>query len=104
MGAIKRRRKYDKEFKEQAVALLLNGEKTTQQLAKELGIHWGMLSRWKREYLERLDAKSPDKPASKLDEETRELRKEIASLRTQRDILKKALSIFSRNDNGECSS
>lgn len=104
MGSIKRRRKYDKEFKEQAVALLLNGDKTTQQLAEELGIHWGMLGRWKREYLERLDAGNPEKPAGKLEEENRELRKELASLRAQRDILKKALSIFSRSDNGECSS
>jgi len=50
VSKIIRRRKYDKEFKEQAVRLLLEGEKTTRQLAEELGIHWGMLSRWKREH------------------------------------------------------
>lgn len=104
MSAIKRRRKYDREFKEQAVALLLDGDKPAQQLAEELGIHWGMLGRWKLEYMERLEAKNPDKPLSKLEEENRELRKELASLRAQRDILKKALSIFSRNENGESGS
>ena len=104
MKEIKRRRKYDKEFKEQAVLLLLNGDKTVQELAEELGIHWGMLSRWKREYLERLDGESPEQPASKLEEENRQMRRELASLRAQRDILKKALSIFSRGENGESSS
>jgi|ETNmetMinimDraft_2_1059921.scaffolds.fasta_scaffold195589_1 transposase len=104
MNEIRRRRKYDNEFKEQAVALLLQGDKTTQQLAEELGIHWGMLSRWKREHLDRLDANNPEKPASKLEEENRQLRKELASTRAQRDILKKALSIFSQAGNGECNS
>ena len=104
MSTIKRRRKYDLEFKEQAVALLLSGEKNATQLGEELGISDRMLSRWKREYLERLDAQDPQQPASKLEAENRQLRKELASLRAQRDILKKALSIFSRSDNGECSS
>lgn len=100
MAEIKRRRKYDREFKEQAVTLLLQGDKTTEQVAEELGIHWGMLSRWKREYLERLEEQNPEKPVSTMEEEVRHLRKEVASLRAQRDILKKALSIFSQTSNG----
>jgi len=99
VSKIIRRRKYDKEFKEQAVRRLLEGEKTTQQLAEELGIHWGMLGRWKREHLERLDGADPEKPASKLEEENQRLRKELASVQEPRDIFKKALSIFSRTNN-----
>lgn len=49
-GAKKRRRKYDREFKVQAVKLLLESGKTTEEVADDLGIYWGNLARWKREY------------------------------------------------------
>lgn len=96
MGHGKRRRQYDSEFKEQAARLALEGDRTLRELAADLGVGLSVLSRWKIEYLQRLDGDDPCKPASTLEEENRELRKQMASLRAQRDILKKALSIVSR--------
>ena len=67
MSKLNRRRRYDKEFKDQAVRLVLEGDKTSQQLAKELGIHCSVLTRWKREQLEQLDENNPERSASKLE-------------------------------------
>jgi transposase len=72
------------------------GLKVTQ-VARDLGIHPNMLSRWKREYLRggahAFVGKGHMKPEG---EEIRRLRREVEVLREERDILKKALAIFSR--------
>jgi len=94
---VKHRRKYDKEFKIQAVKLLLESGKTTKEVADNLGVCSGILTRWKREYRE--DAENAFPGMGKLkpeDEEMRKLKKENADLRQERDILKKALAIFSK--------
>jgi transposase len=96
-GEKKRRRKFDKEFKIQAVKLLLESGKTVEEVAADLGIYWGNLARWKREY--RRDAEEAFPGMGKLkqeDEELRRLKKENEDLRQERDILKKALAIFSK--------
>ena len=51
MGMVKRRRRYDREFKENVVQLLLSGDKTTKQLSNDLDISISVLTRWKRTYL-----------------------------------------------------
>ena len=61
-----------------------------------LGIYWENLARWKREY--KRDAKDAFPGMGKLkpeDEELRKLKKEIEDLQQEKDILKKALAIFS---------
>ena len=93
----KHRRKFDREFKIQAVKLLLESGKTTEEVADDLGIYWGNLARWKREY--KRDAEEAFPGMGKLkpeDEELRKLKKENEDLRQERDILKKALAIFSK--------
>ena len=93
----KPRRKYDKEFKIQAVKLLLESGKTTNEIADDLGISSGNLTRWKREYREDAENAFPGKGRLKPDdEELRRLRKENEDLKQEREILKKALAIFSR--------
>jgi transposase len=99
MSKIQRRRKYDAEFKDQSVSLLLNSGKTVEVVAEELGVHYSVLSRWKRDYLERMETGESGTPAVSVDDENQRLRKELASVRSQRDILKKALSIFSQTNN-----
>ncbi len=97
-----RRRRYDSEFKRRAVAFVLAGDKSVLQIATDLGIELSSLYRWKREYLAGHDEAPPDvsATATELDEELRRIRGELASVRTQRDVLKKALGIFSQTDNG----
>ena len=92
---IKHRRKYDREFKVQAVKLSLEKGKTVKDVAEDLGISAGNLTRWRREYREDSEHSFPGMGKLKPeDEEMRKLRKENADLKRERDILKKALAIF----------
>jgi transposase len=96
-GEKKRRRKFDREFKIQAVKLLLESGKTVEEVADDLGIYWGNLSRWKKEYKKDVEGAFPGMGKLKPeDEELRRLKKENEDLRQERDILKKALAIFSK--------
>jgi transposase len=81
-----RRRKYDEEFKQQAVAMVRNGQ-PVRSVAQALGISENVLHRWKR------DA-SDSQSNSEL--EVEKLRQRLKQVEMERDILKKALSIFSR--------
>lgn len=89
-------RAYDKEFKLNAVRLFLTGDRTYGQVSSELGIPLGTLVTWVRSYnkdeTEAFPGKGYLKPS---DDEIARLRKELAVVREERDILKKALGIFS---------
>jgi len=92
---VKHRRKYDREFKVQAVKLSLESGKTVKEVAEDLGICPGNLTRWRRKYREDSEHAFPGMGKLKPeDEELRKLRKENADLKQERDILKKALAIF----------
>lgn len=87
---IKARRKYDRTFKKEAVALWLNCGKSARQVAAELGIAESRLYSWRSEF-------GPTTPAQEADmaAQLEALRRENAELRQQRDILKKTLGIIS---------
>jgi len=92
------RRKFDREFKVEAVRLISRGDKTLSQVARDLGIHETVLSRWKRQIADDPAFSFPGKGRLKpADEEMRQLRKQVRDLTEERDILKKALAIFSKN-------
>jgi len=89
---------YDPEFKKEAVRLFLKKEKSTSQLAKDLGISAWALYQWRDEYQKDLDSAFPGKGHLKPeDEEMRQLQRENAILKEERNILKKALAIFSKH-------
>ncbi|MCP5426403.1 MAG: transposase [Gammaproteobacteria bacterium] len=95
----KPRRHYDDEFKKDSVNHVLRTGKSCAEVAAELGINSNLLARWRREQLLSADAKSTgtnDLKPSELAEQLRSARMENEDLREQRDILKKALSIFSQ--------
>lgn len=89
-------RSYDKEFKLNAIKLHLGSGRSYQQTADELGIPCATLVGWvdshKKEGQDAFVGKGHIKPA---DAELAQLRKELAIAREERDILKKALGIFS---------
>ncbi len=91
------RRSFDKEFKLEAVKLLLNDDRTAKELGTDLGVSPSMLHRWKREYLAATPQESfPGKGRQSGDqEELTRLRRELEQVKTERDILKKAVGIFS---------
>lgn len=93
------RRTFTKEFKEDAIELLLSSKKTAVELSQDLGIRTGLLYRWKREYLKDSEKAFPGSGQQNLSEselELKQLRRENMELEEERDILKKALAIFSK--------
>ena len=91
-----KRRKYSKEFKKDAVELLLRSGKTASKIAAELGIRYDLLSRWKKEY-EAHDEKAFPGQGNPIEAELFKLKKELAHVKMERDILKKAVTIFSKD-------
>ena len=92
------RRKYDREFKEEAVRLVTEGQRPVTEVARGLGIHENLLHRWKRKYKEDPTGSFPGKGHLKPgEEELKRLQKENANLKEEREILKKALAIFSKH-------
>lgn len=89
------RRKYDKQFKIDAVNLLKSSDMNASKIARDLGIRPDLLSRWNREF-EQDELKAFSGQGKPRDEEIAILRKEIADLKMERDILKKAMAIFSK--------
>ncbi len=93
-----KRKSYSKEFKLEAVRLLEQGSKSPGELAIELGIRRNMLYKWQEqqnkhgEHAFRGPGRRPD---SELDE-VAQLRKELARVKEERDILKKAAAYFAR--------
>jgi len=94
------RRKYTEEFKRNAVNQLISSGKSIAETAEDLGIELYNLSRWKNEFLAKPDSKiEPEDPAEKmrrLEAENNAFRSEIAGLKQERDILKKAMGIVSK--------
>jgi transposase len=92
-----RRRTYSNEFKQEALSLLQSSGKTMHALEEELGISHGLLKQWKRRAAQDGAQAFPGHGNLKTDEaEIRRLRREIEILRQERDILKKAMVIFSQ--------
>jgi transposase len=91
---------YDKQFKIEAVRLASEPGNCQARVERDLGIGQGIISRWKREL--KLDGEQafPGKGHLKAqDQEVRRLQRENERLRRERDILKKAVAIFSEDPN-----
>jgi transposase len=88
-------RRYDREFKENAVALVRAG-RTVASVARDLGVTTWSLGRWVQAANGGKTQKQPATLAAETPEqqELRRLRQEVDYLRQQRDILKKALGIL----------
>lgn len=93
------RRKYDSDFKRNAVRLSEEPGRTATEVAEHLGITKDLLYRWRREHRNReahafsgygRELMSPQ------EQRIRELEKKLKDAEMERDILKKAMAIFSR--------
>ncbi len=90
-------RSYTREFKLEAVRLSEGSEQTVAQIARDLGVPERVLYRWRHELREQSERAFPGKGhQSELEEENRRLRRELELLKQEREILKKAVAIFSR--------
>lgn len=104
---MKIQRKYDDEFRQNAVDMLLTSGKSLKGLSRELGISDVSLRDWKRAYLKKLEGLGDRSPKGEggatpgdLVDEIRRLRKELDRITRQRDILKKAMGICSETSPG----
>ena len=90
-----KRRVFSREFKVEAVRLVVERGVKASQAAKDLGIHENVLRKWVRDI--QVDAKQsfPGRGRMKPDDaEIARLRRELAKTKTERDILKKAIAYF----------
>ena len=97
----KKRKRYSEEFRREDVNVLLSSGKSVTEIAAELGIELYNLARWKSQFImsngkssEQVEA--PAEKMRRLENDNKQLVRENAALRQERDILKKAVGIVSK--------
>jgi transposase len=97
---IRTRRKFDREFKLKIVELSYSSQ-NIKELASEFDLRPELIYRWRSEFATFEGVSFPGNGNKKMTEEESEiaqLKKELADTRMERDILKKAVGIFSKSD------
>jgi transposase len=93
----KQQKIYTREFKLEAVRLVRSSGKPMSQVARELGISDSALYQWCKHLADQGEQAFPGSGhQSAQEEELRRLKRELDITRQERDILKKVVSIFSR--------
>ena len=88
---------YTAEFKEAAVKLAVESEQPVTQTARELGVNVNTLHSWISKYHAQRDASTGSKVGDQhLYEELKQLRRENARLKEERELLKKAAAFFAK--------
>ena len=94
----KRQRQYDAEFKKEVLKMTMEG-KPIVDVARDLGISPERIYKWRRDEKLRIGAVAFASAGGKAltpEEELRAIREELETTKRERDILKKALAIFSK--------
>jgi transposase-like protein len=97
--SVQQRRKYDPDFKRNAVRLTEEPGRTVAGVAENLGIARDLLYRWRRAQGAKKEFAFPGNGREALtvqQQKIRELEKKLKDVEMERDILKKAMAIFSR--------
>ena len=97
----KGRKIYTKEEKLEIVKLSIDSDQSIKELADRFGIGPNAIYTWRRIYLKNKEASFPGKGNKLMNETERkiyELEKELRETKLERDILKKAVGIFSKSD------
>ncbi len=93
-----KKKRFDRDFKISAVKMVTQEGHTAAEVARSLGIHANQLYNWKKKYSNDGDKAFPGKGHLT---EISALRKQLREVQMERDILKKAVGIFSKTtDNG----
>lgn len=92
------RRQFSHEFKREAVHLVTERGVSVAQAARDLDLHQTVLRRWVQQYRDGPETAFPGQGQMRPeDEEVRRLRREVAKLKAERDILKKAAAYFAKD-------
>jgi transposase len=92
-----KKRQYTNEFKREVLELVEVGDRTVGQIARDLDMNANVIYKWRQRY--RIDAENDElhlSEASETEAELKRLRRELARVKQEREILKKALKIFSQ--------
>jgi transposase len=95
----KKKRIYTEEFKREALELLQSSDQSTAQVERDLGITPGLLTKWRGRYeVKQANGETTLTPSdlAAAQAEIKQLRRQLAVAEQERDILKKAVSIFSK--------
>ena len=98
--SVQQRRKYDSDFKRNSVQLSEEPDRTVADVAENLGIGKDILYRWRREQRTKEGLAFPGNGREALtsqQQKIRDLEKRLKDTEMERDILKKAMAIFSRS-------
>jgi len=91
------RRKFGREFKVEAVRLVKERGVSVAQAARDLDVHENVLRKWVKEFAAGPAQSFPGQGQMKPEQlEIERLRREVAKLKAERDILKKATAFFAR--------
>ena len=94
----KQKRQYTQEFKQEAIRLYEASGRSVRQIEEELGISNGLLNKWRYQFRDHGSSSfvgTGHQP--ELESELKRLKRENEILRQERDILKKALVVFSKD-------
>ncbi len=90
-----KRNAYPEDFRQSAIELALNDDRSIHEIAKELGIYpktlYGWVNKYKKEH-----GIITHKEVNDLESELKRLKKELAKVKMERDILKKATAYFAK--------
>jgi transposase len=94
---MKRRKQYTEEFRCEVLRMAEGTEKPIGELEKDLGLSQGLIRQWQQRYRTD-DARRALQPSSEREAEAeiRRLKRELEIVTQERDILKKAIQVFSR--------
>jgi transposase len=92
--------RYNEEYKREAVQLVVARGMQNKQVARELGINHWTLKDWVDKYKDSINTERIRNKEVSPEEENKILRKELADIREERDILKKAIAVFSQKPKG----
>jgi len=90
-------KKYSSEFKRDVLGMVAEGNRSIAQLERELDITPGLIYKWQQRYRVKDEALQPSEERAE-QAEVRRLRRELEIVKQERDILKKAIQVFSRGE------
>ena len=97
---VSRRRRFSREFKIETVKLVTDSDNSVAQVVVDMGIHPNTLYKWTHQYSDKPQESFPGTGHMTSDAEMiRQLKRENERLKMERDILKKAMAIFSKDQN-----
>jgi transposase len=90
-------KKYSNEFKQEVLGMVTTGERSVSQIERDLDITPGLIYKWQQRY--RVVEEKLQPSVERADQaEIRRLKRELEITRQERDILKKAIRVFSRGE------